>query len=446
MYVIIAAIIILLFVEYYRLSKMIQIERDLVKTQASLLLDDILLVELKQSAMERFDLLEKENLLMRGEGFGGSFDNKTITVYIVFPESIKFVWVFETIEEWYEYSKERYGRYNISGINLARMDSVYKTVLASNEITMPYVLGIRDSTDTIKEQIPQDIDYNRYQFALDDIRLDVGGKDYLIAHFDDSHFGLFRQSRQMLFVSMGFALLIIIILAYLLNTVFYQKRMAEEKEKFSWGIVHDLRKPVEYIRQALSTIKSEDMALFINLREIEYENENSSVMIENLLTTSIADKKQYVQKESVSIFEFISEIVDRYKIHNEEKNIRFLCDDISITAGIDRFHFGHVMMNLIDNAMKYSCENPDICVSCCQKDHYIHVSVKDNGIGIPKQYIRHIFKKHYRVPKRQSVPAKGFGLGLYYVKVIVEKHGGEVFVESEYQKGSEFTIIIPAES
>ena len=430
--------------EYFRISKMYQMERNLMKTQALLLLDNRLQFELKQSAMDRFDILEREGLLMKGEGFGGSFDEKTIKIYIVYPEKKELKWKMDTEEEWYEYTKERYGRYHTSGINLARLDSAFKSALALKGITTPYVLVIKDSSNVILNSSPSDVNFERYKLSIESIRLDIDGKDSLHARFDESYFGAFRQSRVMLFVSSGFALLVSMLLFYLLQTILYQKKIAEDKEEISNGIIHNLRKPVALIRRTLSEMETGETKNQNDIREMAFENDKLMMMLEMLLTVSHDDETQFIQQETVSLNEFINDIINQYNTNIEKTVIYFSSDKHSIGVCIDRFHFEYALRNLIDNAIKYSDGIPYIAINCYQKGYYVYITVEDHGIGIPSKYIKKIFKKHYRAPEQKAVQKQGFGIGLYYVMVIVKKHGGEVTVESEYGKGSLFTLKIPA--
>ena len=309
---------------------------------------------------------------------------------------------------------------------------------------LPYVLVISDTLNTVLQQAPPDVDFSGYRLSSDNIRLSIDANELLTVHFDDSQFGMFRQSRNMLFISFGVALFVTAILAYLLHTVFLQKKMAEEKEKISNGIVHDLRNPVAFIKSMLSTLK-EGAHQQKHIQNMEYENERLSMMIENLLCVSTTEQKQFIHKKNILLYPYIKNIIDRYKnLYGKTLNICFVCDNTSITARIDPFHLGNAIMNLLDNAIKYSKGVPDICVECYQKDDRIHILVRDQGIGIPARYIHRIFKKHYRVPYQDSLEKTGFGLGLYYVKTVVNKYGGDVFVKSEYNKGSEFAVTIPA--
>ena len=330
----------------------------------------------------------------------------------------------------------------LSGMNLIRLDSAYKTALESKGITLPYVLAIRDTLNTIKEQVPSDADLNRFPLSLDDLRLGIDGNDYLITRFKDSFLVMFRQNRNLLLASFGIAIFACAILIYLLSTVFKQLKIAEEKEKFSEGIVHDLRSPVAFIKSVLSAIKEGDQSQQY-VTDIKYENDRISMMIENLLCLSASKQKQYIRKETVPLYKILDNIVNRYKNNNKSLKIRLKCDDASITADIDTFHIENTVMNLIENAIKYSNDNPEIFVGCEQKDSFVHISVRDNGIGIPAKFMRRIFRKYFRVPKKDSIERTGFGLGLFYVKTVAEKHGGAISVKSEYNKGSEFTITIP---
>ena len=112
-------------------------------------------------------------------------------------------------------------------------------------------------------------------------------------------------------------------------------------------------------------------------------------------------------------------------------------------AMVDEVHFTNVIFNLLDNAFKYRREEPVLYVKTMNKNKGIVISIKDNGLGIPKDHLNRIFEKFYRVPTGNVHDVKGFGLGLAYVKKIVEDHGGQIAVESELNVGTKFDIFLP---
>jgi signal transduction histidine kinase len=124
-------------------------------------------------------------------------------------------------------------------------------------------------------------------------------------------------------------------------------------------------------------------------------------------------------------------------------NITFENKDNVELIYADKIHFRNVLINLVDNAIKYSNNPVDIVITCYKNDGYCLLSVKDNGIGIPAAHISLVFDKFHRVPKGNVHSVKGTGLGLSYVKYIVEAHGGDINVKSEINKGSEFIVSIP---
>jgi two-component system, OmpR family, phosphate regulon sensor histidine kinase PhoR len=136
--------------------------------------------------------------------------------------------------------------------------------------------------------------------------------------------------------------------------------------------------------------------------------------------------------------------VQRYSIRNGKPvEISLEHNLTEATAMLDRTHFTNAIHNLVDNAIKYSYDSVRIAIRCTGEDGWLRISVSDNGIGIPKAYQHSIFEQFFRVPQGDLHNVKGFGLGLAYVKKIVEKHGGRISVKSEPKHGSEFTIAIP---
>ena len=441
---IIIAIIGLLSMQYFWNVSMFRAEQNQIKTKSNGLLQESLHLCLQCAIHDRNDKLKSEGLLLAGEVYGGNFEKKTITVCKVHPKPDTIVRRCKTEEEWYAYSNDVHCRYHYTGLNLSLLDSLFKTQLALNGITLPYMLSVRDSSNKVLTKIPLDADFNRFQQALDTIPLGIDNKDFLVARLDGSYYGLFRQMRTIFLVSIGIVALLIFTLIYAGRTIYVQKIINERNISFQRNIAHNLKNQIVYISKALSKIEvSETQQSYV--RSMKQKNEWMSLLLDNLLRTSMRNELIDVKPESICLVEHINKIVNQIKTDYEKFNFSFECDDTQpMMACIDETHFRYALINLIENAVKYSNHHPDIFIGCIKKENKIYISVKDDGIGIQPTYKNKIFDPDFRVPECESVPQKGFGLGLCYVKIVAEAHGGEITVESFYKKGSTFTLILPA--
>jgi two-component system phosphate regulon sensor histidine kinase PhoR len=176
------------------------------------------------------------------------------------------------------------------------------------------------------------------------------------------------------------------------------------------------------------------------------ENKRLSLLVENILQTAILDKGQLRLKlQSIDIHNLIEQTMTNIKLQVENKDGAI---STSLNAKLpvinaDKVHITNILFNLIDNALKYSNERPLIKIATRNDQEGIFISIEDNGIGITKDNQKKIFDTMYRVPTGNIHNVKGFGLGLSYVKAVIEKHGGSISVSSELGKGSIFTIYLP---
>jgi two-component system phosphate regulon sensor histidine kinase PhoR len=176
------------------------------------------------------------------------------------------------------------------------------------------------------------------------------------------------------------------------------------------------------------------------------ENHRLGEMAEKILQTAILEKGNlHLRPEAIDMHELISDAIHKIAIQIEIRDgiitESLLADHPVIKA--DKVHLSNVIFNLLDNANKYSPRKPQIMVSTVDAENGIYISVHDKGMGISKANLKKIFEKLYRVPTGDVHNVKGFGLGLSYVKFIVEKHGGSISVESDPGKGSTFTMFLP---
>jgi two-component system phosphate regulon sensor histidine kinase PhoR len=161
---------------------------------------------------------------------------------------------------------------------------------------------------------------------------------------------------------------------------------------------------------------------------------------------AIFERGEYrFNKQLIHVNALVENITSTFNLHVKKRNgqLFLMLDAMDDQVLADELHLSNAIVNLLENALKYSKDEPVIELSTYNKDNTIIISVKDNGIGISKQDQKHVFEKFYRVHTGNIHNVKGFGLGLSYVKIIAEAHQGNVKVQSELNKGSEFQIILP---
>jgi len=179
---------------------------------------------------------------------------------------------------------------------------------------------------------------------------------------------------------------------------------------------------------------------------IQEENKRLAGMAEKILQTAVIDKGQLkMNREKINLHDIIADVIKNLRIQVEIKDGEIMADlgaAQPILEG-DRVHLTNLVYNLVDNANKYSPRKPQIMVSTENTHNGIILTLEDHGIGISKNEQKKIFDKLYRVPTGNIHEVRGFGLGLSYVKAIVEEHGGRIELESEVNKGSKFTVFLP---
>ncbi len=289
-----------------------------------------------------------------------------------------------------------------------------------------------------------------YKFALFPRDMQ-GSKNFLIVYFPNERNFLLGQLASLLLVSVGFILIIIFAFFFTVSTVFKQKKLSEMRNDFINNMTHEFKTPISTISLACEALKDKDIvkteSLFDNyIGIIGEENTRLKSMAEKVLQTAIIDKGELkLRKEWVDLNEIIREAVKKMNFQVEKKGGQILLDlnTDNVKLKADRMHLMNLILNLIENANKYNLGNPEILISTDETDFGVNIQIQDNGIGISKNNQKKIFDKLYRVPTGNIHNFKGFGLGLSYVKAIVDKHNGNVGVSSELNKGTTFKIFLP---
>ena len=257
-----------------------------------------------------------------------------------------------------------------------------------------------------------------------------------------------KRSSFGILLSLLLSLAVISSLFYLLKIINQQKELAAIKNDLISNITHEFKTPIATISAAIEAIKNfnvledpEKTSKYLSMSSIQINKLHQ--MVEKLLETAMLDSEQLVlKKETVDIVDIAEKVVYKHQILAHKKELSFFTTLQPCYANVDVFHFENVISNLIDNAVKYG--GNQIEINICSVLNTIEITVVDDGNGIEKNQKEKIFDKFYRVPKGNTHDVKGFGIGLYYCKKIIEKHEGFIGLTSDKSK-TIFKITIPNE-
>ena len=257
-------------------------------------------------------------------------------------------------------------------------------------------------------------------------------------------------------ILLGSALLLIIIVfsfSYTLITIYKQRKLSEVKNDFINNMTHELKTPISTISLACDVMSNEEVQkdkgkIDRYVKMIQTENKRLSTLVENVLQSALIDQGNfYLNLETIDVHSIIQQAVKNSSLQVEKRQGEIVLElnSLKFIVSADRMHLTNIFFNLIDNALKYTVQKPLIKIaSQLQGDNFI-IDISDNGIGISKENQKRVFEKLYRVSTGNVHNVKGFGLGLNYVKAVVEKHGAKISLKSESGVGSTFTIVFPAE-
>ena len=238
-------------------------------------------------------------------------------------------------------------------------------------------------------------------------------------------------------------------LIYLLRTLFRQKTLEEMRLDLTHNITHELKTPIAVANAANDALLDFGAADDAVRREkyltvIREQLAALGSMVERILTMSVEERGEITLcREALEIRPLLEEVAGRFRMKGRGRaTISVEVEDPDLKISADRFHLTHALDNLVDNALKYSGDEVRIRLSARRTAKGAELRVADNGIGIDRTAQAHIFEKFYRVPTGDRHDVKGFGLGLYYVRLIARKHGGEITVESAPGRGSAFNLTL----
>jgi two-component system phosphate regulon sensor histidine kinase PhoR len=344
-------------------------------------------------------------------------------------------------------------------IDTASLDSLLRFELRNKGIFTDYKFGIlRPHTYNLPVH-PDDAEVvaklvsSRYKASLSPHNIYVEPQ-YLSVFFPNEKHYILRKMWGMLLLSAVMMGVLIYSFYYTVSTIVQQKKLSDIKNDFINNMTHEFKTPIATISLACEVLNDtsvEKSKEKVNnyVRVINEENKRLGTLVENVLQTAILDKGELkLKKTDVDLHQVIAQAIGNIRLQVERQQGTITTDLRASmpVIPVDKIHFTNVIYNLIDNALKYSGEKPEIKISTTNVTEGIVIAVKDNGIGISAENQKKIFDKLFRVPTGNIHNVKGFGLGLSYVKAIVEKHGGTIGVESSLGEGSEFRIFLPAVS
>ena len=274
---------------------------------------------------------------------------------------------------------------------------------------------------------------------------------YLSVVFPDKSSYIFRKIWGTLLAGLLLVGIIVFCFAYTIRTLLQQKKLSEMKNDFINNMTHEFKTPISTVALATEALRDPEISNHNDFRDrylkvIAEENERLAKQVEKVLQIARLEKQDLkLNLDAVSVHEVIDKALENIQL---QVNARGGVLEKNLDAGVDtvladRLHLSNIIYNLLDNANKYSPESPNISIRTKSAGDGVVINIIDKGIGISRDALNKIFDKFYRVPTGNLHDVKGFGLGLAYVKSIVEAHGGYVRVQSEPRKGSNFEVFIP---
>lgn len=265
---------------------------------------------------------------------------------------------------------------------------------------------------------------------------------------------VFKKMQRYILLSSFFILIIIGSFWFVIYSLFKQKQLSEIKADFVNNMTHEFKTPISTISVASEMLFKEHV--FENKEMVNKyakvifdENSRLKEQVEKVLQVATLEKGDFkLNPQSFNVHKLLEELISTFEVAISQRNGKVI-SQLNASENIilaDKNHFNNVILNILDNANKYSTTEPEITVSTRSNKKGITISVEDKGIGMAYEHQGAIFKKFHRIPTGNIHNVKGFGIGLYYVKTIVEAHGGNLKVGSELGKGSRFDIFFPFRS
>ena len=336
-----------------------------------------------------------------------------------------------------------------SSENINILDSVCGSIFRNNGIKDEYVLELVDtkSGDIIASTGNRALGIEK-KLVSNMVELGLKSHHGVIVYFDTPYRTFFTQMTGALISSFLLLVLLVVCFIYQIKTILVQYQISKIREEFMSSMVHELKLPLSAVQNAFSGIISYGTENLKDAQRILLNAAHKRVdQLNNFVYKLLIVWKQgfKISWNRLNLRETIDSLVALFDPMLMGKNVSIKVDyQLSVDViEADDIHFPNAISNLIENAIKYSGDPAKVEIECKEVDGMVVIAIKDNGIGIPEKLKEKIFERYYRIHRGRSTDVHGFGIGLSYVKQVIEAHEGVIRVESEVGVGTTFTVMIP---
>ncbi len=341
---------------------------------------------------------------------------------------------------------------------VSKLDSLLQNSLHDAGIDLDYHFGVSTSkTDSLALTSEPGFDQQLHDssFRTRLFPLDFMPPYYdMVLYFPSSRAFLYNQVWPLLVSSVVFSLLILISFAHTIRTIASQRRLSSQLVGFINNMTHEFKTPISTVALASEAISRPDVlsqqsTLLRYNKMISDENSRMHKQVEKILQMAQLEQGDFDLKiQPVNIHSLISKVSESFLLQLEQRkgkiSVDLSAEKYHVSA--DLIHLTNVIQNLVDNAIKYSPDAPDISISSRNHNQGINIMVSDKGTGIKEYDHKRVFEKYYRCPTGNRHDVKGFGLGLSYVKLMVDAHKGQVELNSKQGTGTSINIFLPLAS
>jgi len=338
-------------------------------------------------------------------------------------------------------------------VSIDRVKEVLTMELKNRNIPIPFEVGIiKDSLISSKTVKADSILLAQSNYKVNMFPNDIFQKNIkLSVYFPEKESFIYKTLNWLLLISLIFSVIVLVTFAVSIYFILKQKKISEMKSDFINNMTHEFKTPIATISVAADSISNqkvienpERIRYFIEM--IKKENLRMNRQVEDILTIARLDKKEFeFNWEAFNLHEVIENAMQSIVLQVEKKGGTIISDfqAVNPVATSDVNHFANLIYNLLDNANKYSLNAPEIKIATRNTSKGVLITIEDKGIGMTKMVQSRIFERFYRQTSGNIHNVKGFGLGLSYVKAILEANHGSITVHSEQGKGSSFEVFIP---